>query len=122
MLRVALEVGIVCGSAWWGYVTGGGGWLGILLGFLAAAIVFGIWGAVDFHQAGKYAEALRLVEELVISGLVAWGLVLIAQLGWGLSLLALSIVYHAAVYAVGERLLKPRGQDESKARQSQLPV
>ena len=106
-LRVTLETGIVGGLAWWGYDTGGGGGLGILLAILAPAIGFGLWGAVDFRQAGRYAEPLRLAEELVISGLAAWGLFAIDQPSWGWALLALSVVYHGAVYAVGQRLLRP---------------
>ena len=34
-LRVTMETGIVGGLAWWGYDTGGGGGLGILLAILA---------------------------------------------------------------------------------------
>ncbi len=106
-LRVTMETGIVGGLAWWGYDTGGGGGLGILLAILAPAIGFGLWGAVDFRQAGRFAEPLRLLEELVISGLAVWGLFAIDQPSWGWALLALSVVYHAAVYVVGERLLRP---------------
>jgi len=62
--------------------------------------VLGLWGAVDFHQAGRYAGSLRFLEELVISGVAAWGLIAIARPSGGWALLALSVVYHGAVYAV----------------------
>ena len=102
---MTLEAGVVCGLAWWGYNAGGGGWLGIVLAVLAPGVGFGIWGAVDFHGTGKYAEPLRLLEELVISGLAAFGLMAVGQPGWGWALLALSVIYHSSVYVVGERLL-----------------
>jgi Protein of unknown function (DUF2568) len=105
-LRVTVEVGVVGGLAWWGFETGGGGALGILLAVVAPAIGFGVWGAVDFHQVGRHAEALRLAEELVISGLAAGALVAAGQPGWGLALLTVSLAYHGLVYAAGERLLR----------------
>ena len=104
-LRVVLEVGVVAGLAWWGYRTGGGGGTGALLAILVPTIGFGIWGAVDFHRAGRLAEPLRLTEELLISGLAAVGLIAVgpASSGWGL--LGFSVVYHLLVYTNGERLL-----------------
>ena len=52
------------------------------------------------------AESLRLIEELIISGLAALALYVAGQhaLGWTLGLL--SIVYHTLVYVSGGRLLK----------------
>ncbi len=115
--RVTLETGIVAAFAWWGYDTGGGGGLGIVLAVLAPAVGFGVWGAVDFHQAGQLAEPLRLVQELLISGLATWALLAVDQPLWAWTLLAVSVVYHALVYAVGERLLHsgagPTGRDQA---------
>jgi hypothetical protein len=37
----------------------------------APLVGFGFWGAVDFHQAGRFAEPLRLIQELAISALAA---------------------------------------------------
>jgi Protein of unknown function (DUF2568) len=105
-LRILMETGVVAGLAWWGYQTGGTGGTGLLLAVGAPAIGFGIWAAVDFHQAGRYAEPLRLAEELIISGLAAWALLAIGHPIWGGGLLAVSVVYHGSVYAVGERLLR----------------
>ena len=104
-LRVTMETGIVAGLAWWGFHMGNGGALAIALAVLAPAIGFGVWGAVDFHQAGRYAEPLRLLEELVISGLAAWALIATGQPVWGWALAVVSIVYHGLVYVAGERLL-----------------
>ena len=117
-----MEVGVVSGLAWWGFDTGGGGALGIFLAVLAPAIGFGVWGAVDFHQAGRYAEHLRLGEELVISGLATWALLDIAQPAWAWVLLAVSVVYHAAVYAAGERLLRNENGPPHQRSASQEPA
>lgn len=75
---------------------------------LAPTVGFGLWGAVDFHQAGRLAEPLRLVQELAISGLAAVALYLTGQHGLGIARGALSLVSHTLVYATGDRLLKPR--------------
>ena len=107
-LRVVLETGIVVGLAYWGYRTGSGPVAKVALAIGAPVLGFGFWGAVDFHQAGRAAEPLRLVQELVISGLVALAVWSAGQPLLGLLLAALSIVYHALVYATGSRLLKPR--------------
>ena len=71
---------------------------------------FGIWGAVDFHQAGRMAEPLRLIEELVISGLAALALYATGQHVLGLAFVTLSIIYHLLVYLAGGRLLKTQPQ------------
>ena len=114
-LRVTTETGVVAALAWWGYDTGGGGGLGVLLAILAPVVGFGVWGAVDFHQAGRYAELLRLAEELAISGLAAWALIAIDHPLWGWALLAMSVLYHGLVYPLGERLLHA---DTALARRS----
>ena len=105
-LRVLMEAGIVGAFAWWGYQVGAGTGMKILLAVGAPALGFGFWGAVDFHQAGRLAEPLRLLQELAISGLAAAALYTAGQhlLGWVLGLV--SVVYHALVYLQGGRLLK----------------
>ena len=106
-LRVLLESGIVAGLAYWGVRSGGNTGGELLLGIGAPVLAFGFWGAVDFRQAGRLAEPLRLLQELVVSGLAAAALYAAGRHGLGIGLAALSFVYHALVYASGERLLKP---------------
>ena len=108
-LRVLMEVGVVVGLAYWGIHSGGGAAAKIVLGVGAPAVGFGFWGAVDFHRS-PLAEPLRLVQELVISGLAAVAWYAAGQHVLGIALGALSIAYHALVYASGERLLKPRDE------------
>jgi hypothetical protein len=105
-LRGVMELGIVLALAYWGYHTGGSTLAKVALAVGAPALGFGFWGLVDFHQAGRMAEPLRLVQELVISGLAAVALVVAGQpaLGWALGLI--SIAHHALVYGLGQRLLK----------------
>ena len=106
-LRGVLEAGVVGALAYWGVHTGDGTAGKVLLGIAAPAVGFGIWGAVDFHQAGRYAEPLRLGEELVISGWAAAALFVAGRPALAIGLAALSVVHHALVYALGDRLLKP---------------
>ena len=108
-LRGLLEAAVVAALAYWGVHTGSGTAAKVALGLGAPAVGFGIWGAVDFRQAGRLAEPLRLGEELVISGLAALALYAAGQhaLAWALALL--SLVHHALVYALGTRLLQERG-------------
>ena len=110
VLRVLMEAGIVAAFAWWGYRTGAGTGMKILLAVGAPAVGFGFWGAVDFHQAGRLAEPLRLLQELAVSALAAVALYAAGQhlLGWALGLL--SAAYHALVYLQGGRLLKHRSR------------
>jgi hypothetical protein len=104
-LRVLMEAGIVFGLAYWGAHTGGSTTERIVLGIVAPVIGFGFWGAVDFHQAGRLAEPLRLIQELVVSGLAALALYAAGQHALGLALAGLSVVYHALVYLAGKTLL-----------------
>jgi Protein of unknown function (DUF2568) len=108
VLRALMEAGIVAGFAWWGYRAGAGTGMKILLAVGAPALGFGFWGVVDFHQAGRLAEPLRLLQELAISALAAVAVYATGQhfLGWALGLL--SVAYHALVYLQGGRLLKHR--------------
>lgn len=106
ILRALMELGIVLGLGYWGFRTGDSIGMKILLGIGAPLLIFGFWGLVDFHQAGSLSEALRLVQELVISGLaaLAWYTAGAPVLGWALALV--SIIHHALVYLLGERLVK----------------
>ena len=114
-LRVLMEAGIVAAFAWWGYRAGEGTGMKILLAVGAPALGFGFWGAVDFRQAGRLAEPLRLLQELAISALAAIALYAAGQhlLGWALGLL--SAAYHALVYLQGGRLLKHRPGPPARA-------
>ena len=115
VLRVLMEAGIVAAFAWWGYRAGAGTGMKILLAAGAPALGFGFWGAVDFRQAGRLAEPLRLLQELAISGLAAVAVYAAGQhlLGWVLGVL--SAVYHALVYLQGGRLLKHRPSPPARA-------
>ncbi len=104
-LRVLMEIGIVVALAYWGFHTGNGTGAKIALGVGAPLVGFGFWGAIDFHQAGRAAEPLRLTQELVVSGLAALAWYEAGQHALGLALGALSIAYHALVYLSGARLL-----------------
>lgn len=104
-LRALLEAGVVGGLAYWGVHTGDGTPTKVLLGLGAPVVGFGIWGAVDFRSAGRWAEPLRLVEELAISAVAAAALFAAGRRGLGLGLAGLSVGYHALVYATGARLL-----------------
>lgn len=107
-LRALMEIGVVAALGYWGFQTGGSTTTKILLGLGAPVVGFGFWGAVDFHQAGRLAEPLRLLQELALSGLAAFAWYGAGQHALGLALALLSIVYHALVYASGSRLLHPR--------------
>jgi hypothetical protein len=50
-----MEFGIIARLAYLGYQTG-----------RSALVLFGFWGLVDFRQAGRWSEPLRLLQELVI--------------------------------------------------------
>jgi Protein of unknown function (DUF2568) len=118
-LRVVMEAGIVVGLAYWGYQTGRGMSLQILLAVLAPVIGFGLWGAVDFHGAGRLAEPLRLSQELVISGLAAVAVYTAGQRAAGVALAAVSVIYHGLVYATGDRLLDRQQRSERRRAPSQ---
>lgn len=125
VLRVVMEAGIVAGFAYWGYQAGTSTATRTVFAVGAPLLGFGFWGAVDFHQAGRLAEPLRLIQELVISGLAAVALYAAGQhiLGWALG--GLSAGYHALVYLQGGRLLKqplkPVGQATAGASPAPPP-
>ena len=52
ILRSLMEFGIVAGFGVWGYHTGQGLLLKIVLAVGVPLVGFGFWGAVDFHQLG----------------------------------------------------------------------
>ncbi len=105
-MRAILEAGVVAALATWGVAAGDGLAAEIGLGIAAPLIGFGFWGAVDFHQAGRWAEPLRLAQELVVSAVaaIAWYAAGQHTLGWMLA--ALSVAYHLLVPLTGRRLLK----------------
>jgi Protein of unknown function (DUF2568) len=107
-LRALMELGIVVGLGYWGYHMFGPGTPAIVMAVAAPAVGFGFWGLVDFRWAGRGAEPLRLLQELVVSGLaaVAWYAAGRPGLGWALG--GLSAVHHVLVYVLGDRLLKQR--------------
>ncbi len=107
-LRVTLELGIVAALAYWGAGVGGTTTEKVVVAIAAPGAAFAVWGLVDFREAGRLAEPLRLLEELVISfaAAVAWysaGVHLLA-----FALIVVSVGYHALVYAAGHRLLGPK--------------
>jgi hypothetical protein len=106
-LRVLMEIGVVAALAFWGAHLGDSIMEKIALGVAAPALGFGFWGAIDFHQAGRLAEPLRLVQELTVSLLAALAWYSTGRHGLGIALGGLSIAYHALVYVQGERLLTP---------------
>ena len=107
-LRALMEAGIVAGLAYWGYQAGGSTGVRILLAVAAPAIGFGIWGAVDFRWAGRLAEPLRLMEELVISGVATLALYAAGQPVPAAALASLTFFHEGLVYATGGRLVRPQ--------------
>jgi hypothetical protein len=108
VLRGVMELGIVVAVGYWGYQTGNSPITKVALGILAPVIVFGFWGLVDFRNAGRMSEGLRLFQELVITALAAVALYLAGQPALGWALAAISILHHGLVYLLGETLLKPQ--------------
>ena len=123
-LRALLETGVVAGLALWGVHIGHGAPASVALGVAAPAVGFGVWGAIDFRHAGRRAEALRLTEELVISLAAAAALAAAGHDGFGGALAALTIGYHALVYATGQRLLDggPSARDGEEPGMTDLEI
>lgn len=105
-LRALMELGIVVALGYWGYNMGNSLTMKIILCIAAPLIGFGFWGLVDFRNAGSLAEPLRLIQELVITGLAAYAWYSAGVQAWGWALGLLSIVHHALVYMLGGTLLK----------------
>jgi Protein of unknown function (DUF2568) len=108
VLRGLMEAGVVVALASWGFSTGGGTGAKLLLGLGAPLIGFGFWGAVDFRGLGSLSEVLRLLQELIVSGLAAVAWYVSGRHALGAALAGVSIVHHVLTYALGERLLEPR--------------
>jgi hypothetical protein len=104
-LRVLLELGVIAALAYWGVHAGQSAFAKVLLGIGVPLVGFGLWGAVDFHRS-PHGEILRLVQEFVISGVAAAAWYAAGPHVLAIALGGLSVVYHTAVYASGERLLK----------------
>jgi hypothetical protein len=105
-LRVTMEAAIIAALAMWGYHAGPHTVSKLVLALAAPAVGFGVWGAVDFRQAGRFAEALRRAEELAVSGLAALAWYAAGQHAPGAALAIVSLAYHGLVYLDGGRLLK----------------
>jgi hypothetical protein len=105
-LRALMESGIVLGLGFWGFQTAATVLGKALLGIGLPICVFAFWGLVDFRRAGPIGEVLRLLQELLISGIAAAAVYIagLPILGWTLALL--SVVHHLMVYALGDKLLK----------------
>jgi Protein of unknown function (DUF2568) len=105
-LRVIMETGIVIGLGYWGFQAGNSTGIKIILGIGAPVIIFGFWSLVDFRNAGKSAEPLRLCQELIIAGIAAVAFFYAGQPAFGWILGIISIVHHILVYMIGDTLLK----------------
>lgn len=105
-LRGIMEFGIVAAFAYWGITSGKNITAKILFGISAPLLLFGIWGVVDFRNAGTISEYLRLAEEIIISGLAAYALFSVGQTFLCWALVSISVVHHALVYLLGQILLK----------------
>ena len=105
-LRGTMEAGIILALGYWGYCFGRGPGMKILLSIVVPALVFSFWGLVDFHQFGYASEALRLLQELLVTVLAAIALYSVGfhTLCWMMAII--SIVHHTLVYATGDKLLK----------------
>lgn len=101
-----MKLGVVVAFAAWGYSLGTSVLTRLVLGLLSPLVGFGLWGGVDF-RGRRHAEVLRCVEELTITAVAAAGWYVVGRHVLGVALLTLSIAYHAAIYATGQRLLKP---------------
>ncbi|NOH03410.1 MAG: YrdB family protein [Chloroflexi bacterium] len=105
-LRAVIELGIVVALGYWGYRIGNTTAAKILLGIGVPLIGFGFWGFVDFRQAGSFAEPLRLIQELNVTGLAALAWYLTGSEAWGLALGLVSVIHHILIYFSGGMLLK----------------
>ena len=106
VLRALLELGIVAALGYWGYHAAGGSDWKWLLAVLIPAAGFGFWSLIDFHQAGRSAEWLRLTQELLVSGLACLAWYAAGQTLLAVALASVSLLHHALVYACGDRLLR----------------
>ena len=105
-LRGLMEFGIILAFGYWGYQTGSTLIMRIVLAVAAPLLMFGFWGLVDFHNAGQIAEPLRLIQELIITGLATAALFVAGALIFAWIMGLVSVVHHALVYPLGGTLLK----------------
>lgn len=105
-LRALMELGIVLAFGMWGFRSGNTSSVKFILGIGAPLLGFGFWGLFDFRQAGTWAEPLRLIQELFISGLAAMAFYVSGEPIWGLILGLVSIIHHVLIYLSGNRLVK----------------
>lgn len=105
-LRSLMEIGILAGLGYWGFQAGKGITMKIILSISVPAIIFGFCSLVDFQKVKNYSEILRLIQELILSGIAAVSLYFAGQhtLGWILGLI--SIFHHVLVYVTGDTLIK----------------
>ena len=106
LLRALVEIGVLTGPLLYGYQIGQNTGMKIFLSVIVALLVFGCWGLVDFHQCGRYAELLRLLQELLLSAVAALAFFEsgLHRAGWALAIL--SVVHHILLYLLGDKLLK----------------
>ena len=107
-LRGIMELGVVLGFGYWGYYIGNSIGMKIFLAILVPVAGFGFWGLVDMHQFGRMSEPLRLIQEMVLSGLAALAFYMAGAHLFCWLLASLSVLHHALVYSLGERLLKEK--------------
>lgn len=105
-LRGLMEATLVLGLGYLGYLLGNRTLWRILLTILLPLSVFGFWSIVDFHRLHRHAELFRLIEEIVITGMIAIALFFNGAhwVAWILAIL--SLLHHSLTYLLGERLLK----------------
>lgn len=106
VLRGLMETGIILAFGYWGYCLGAHMGTKILLCIAMPSLVFAFWSLVDFHQLGMVSERLRPVQELLVSGLAAIAIYSTGFHVFGWMLGGISIVHHALVYIIGDKLLK----------------
>ncbi len=105
-LRAVMEFGIIVALGYWGFQAGESKTARVLLSIGMPFVGFGFWGLIDFRKAGPFAEPLRLIQELVISGFAAFALYIVEAKGPALILASVSLLHHVLVYRSGETLLK----------------
>lgn len=105
-LRGVMEIGIILALAYWGYHLSSNTLIQSVLCIIIPVLVFGFWGWFDFRGWGRYAEVLRLIQEMIISLAAAYALYVLGRTVSGFTLAGISVVHHILVYILGEKLLK----------------
>ena len=108
VLRAIMELGIVLALGYWGFHNGKSEPTKITLGISSPILIFGFWEMVDFHKTCRKAELLRLIQEIILSGLAAAALYFAGQHALSWALAGLSIIHHTFVYMLGVTLLKKK--------------